>query len=311
MKRIIVAILICLPLTGMAQSEWERPLSAQEKLEQAKQAEIAAKKAVKEAQKAAKQAQKEAKRTAKQAQKEAQQAQKAAESQKAAARKAAQEAQKPVITTTDDNSGWSLPQAETKQETVQPKQDQVLIQAATPAVVPSKYAKYLEGAVPVVDGDVTFTLDLDVPGKTAQQIYDTTFKLMEQMTTDDHQRGNGSAIAIVNKQEHIIAAQYKEWLVFNNNFISLDRTQFNYTMIATCTDGHLKLTISRMNYLYDEGRSNELKVSADEWITDKYALNKKKTKMLPLSGKFRRKTIDRKDEIFKNITETLVGKQNG
>ena len=32
--------------------------------------------------------------------------------------------------------------------------------------------KYLAGAVPEVDGKVTFTLDLDLPGKDAQQIYD-------------------------------------------------------------------------------------------------------------------------------------------
>ena len=32
--------------------------------------------------------------------------------------------------------------------------------------------KYLEGAVPVVNGEVCWTLDLSVPGKNAQQIYD-------------------------------------------------------------------------------------------------------------------------------------------
>ena len=42
-----------LPLCAMAQSEWERPLTAAEKLEQAKKAEAEAKRAVKEAKKAA------------------------------------------------------------------------------------------------------------------------------------------------------------------------------------------------------------------------------------------------------------------
>ena len=33
-------------------------------------------------------------------------------------------------------------------------------------------AKYLEGAVPVVDGKVCFTTTIKAPGKTASQIYD-------------------------------------------------------------------------------------------------------------------------------------------
>ena len=48
-----------------------------------------------------------------------------------------------------------------------------------------------------------------------------------------------------------------------------------------------------------------MSVKADEWITDKYALNKKKTKLLKGSGKFRRKTIDRKDNIFGKICKAL------
>ena len=48
-----------------------------------------------------------------------------------------------------------------------------------------------------------------------------------------------------------------------------------------------------------------MEVNAEEWITDENALNKAKTKLLKYSGKFRRKTIDRKDEIFENITNAL------
>ena len=37
---------------------------------------------------------------------------------------------------------------------------------------------------------------------------------------------------------------------------------------------------------------------AEEWISDGEALNKAKTKLYPKSGKFRRKTVDRMEEIF-------------
>jgi colicin import membrane protein len=46
-------------------------------------------------------------------------------------------------------------------------------------------------------------------------------------------------------------------------------------------------------------------MTAEEWITDKEAVNKKNTKLLPISGKFRRKTIDRKDFLF-NKFESLL-----
>ena len=44
---------------------------------------------------------------------------------------------------------------------------------------------------------------------------------------------------------------------------------------------------------------------AEEWITDENALNKKKDNLSKYSGKFRRKTIDRKDNIFETLLEAL------
>ena len=116
-----------------------------------------------------------------------------------------------------------------------------------------------------------------------------------------------SHIALVNKKEHVIAAKFREWLVFKSTALALDRTVFGYTIIANCTDGHLNLTLSRINYAYelDRGDSEGLITSAEEWITDENALNKAKTKLRRHSGKFRRKTIDRKDEIFQTIIDSL------
>ena len=114
-------------------------------------------------------------------------------------------------------------------------------------------------------------------------------------------------VAIVNKQDHIIGARFKEWLVFQNTFLSLDRTIFNYTVIATCTNEHLNVTISRISYAYemDRGVNDGMEMRAEEWITDENALNKKKDNLSKYSGKFRRKTIDRKDNIFATLLEAL------
>lgn len=167
-------------------------------------------------------------------------------------------------------------------------------------------AKYLEGAVPVIDGKVVFTLDEDVANKSAQEIYDIVYATLERLTKGENQFEE-SHIALVNKKEHVIAAKFREWLVFKSTALALDRTVFGYTIIANCTDGHLNLTLSRINYAYelDRGDSEGLITSAEEWITDENALNKAKTKLRRHSGKFRRKTIDRKDEIFQTIIDSL------
>ena len=166
--------------------------------------------------------------------------------------------------------------------------------------------KYLAGAIPLVDGKIVFTLDQDVPGKSAEQIYNIIYNVLSEMTKEEGQFKE-SQVALVNKQDHIIAARFKEWLVFQNTFLSLDRTVFNYTIIATCTDGHANVTLSRISYQYEQDRSDTegIETVAEEWITDEYALNKKKTKLAKYTGKFRRKTIDRKDNIFQTITDEL------
>lgn len=160
--------------------------------------------------------------------------------------------------------------------------------------------KYLkEGAVPEVDGNIIFTFDVDLPGLSAQQVYDKAYVALDSIAAEPDQIKSG--IALVNKKDHSIAAQYSEWMTFKKNFVNLDRSKFNYTIIANCTDGHLALTLSRMTYIYDEGRPTALKTTAEKWIADKVAINKKGTKLLPGSAKFRRATINRKDAIFAKI----------
>jgi len=166
-------------------------------------------------------------------------------------------------------------------------------------------ARYMQGAVPEVDGKVVFTLDEVVPHKSASEIYQTVYNYMYQMTGDEQQREKGkSRIALVNESEGVIAGIYEEWIVFSSSFISLDRTQFNYTLVAECKDEHLHMTLERITYLYEEGRDTELKTTAERWISDDESFTKKGS-LMKQPGKFRRKTIDRKDQIFNGIKEAL------
>ena len=182
-----------------------------------------------------------------------------------------------------------------------PKEEKV--EKAEEVKKPNKDEKYLRGAVPIVDGDVQWTLDVDVPGKSAQEIYDKMFKTLTDLTKSEGQL-EGSAVTLVNKQDHIVVANVREWLLFSSSLLSLDRTKFNYTLIVRCSDGHLNMTMNRISYKYDEERTNQV-YKAEEWISDDAAVNKKNTKLYRGSAKFRRKTIDRKDQIFETIRNVL------
>lgn len=190
---------------------------------------------------------------------------------------------------------WEKPETATKVE------KEVIVEKPNPD------AEYLAGAVTEKDGKVQWTLDVDVSGKDASQIYDRMYKYLSDLAKQENQL-EGSGIALVNKKDKIIVASIKEWLVFKNNFLSLDRSKFYYTLVAECKDNHLTVTMSRLVYRYEEDRNTNGNgvIKAEDWINDRNALNKKQTKLLPGSAKFRRKTIDRKDYLFDNIKRIVL-----
>lgn len=168
-------------------------------------------------------------------------------------------------------------------------------------------AKYLAGAVPVVDGKVEFSTVIKAPGKTKEQIYDITKKYIVKMTTEQNQT-EFSRLVIDDHEKGELCGAFQEWLVFKSSSLSLDRTRFFYNLVAECKNGELELRMIRIHYLYEEERDPQT-YKAEEWITDEYALNKKKDKLLRISGKFRKKTIDRKDFLFNKFDNLLNGKK--
>lgn len=179
-------------------------------------------------------------------------------------------------------------------------------QESKPVLTPDmKDYKYLvKGAVPVNEkGLVVFTKDFFVKGMPAQNIYEKVYAALDTLSQTSCIIKGG--IALVNKKEHSIAGQYTEWMTFKRTFINLDRTKFSYTLIARCTDSHLHISLERISYTYEEDRPTAMRTTAEKWVTDKYAVNKKGTKLLPNSAKFRRATIDRVAEIFKMIEKSL------
>ena len=194
--------------------------------------------------------------------------------------------------TASQGSGWVIPTA-TKKEIPKPS-------AQVNGAKLKEDPKYLEGAITFDEqGKIVFDTEIEAPGKSAAQLYDLVFDYMSGLTQDKESKA--SRMALVNKDEHIIANTMDEWLVFSNSFISLDRTECKYNLIAKITDGKVSLSINHINYIYEEGRQTGFKLPAEEVIIDKVALTKKKNDLARIFGKFRKKTIDRKDQIFREI----------
>lgn len=276
MKKLFISILVLLPaLTMQAQNV----LTPQQQLEKAQKELEEAKKALEAAK----------------IQAEAAKTKAEAEKIKAEAEKVKAEANKTQSQQTKTTSGWAIPTAEPKKAEVKKVEKN-----AQGAVIKTE-AKYLDGAITTnAEGKVEFTLDTDANGKSADEIYNIVYQYMSELTQGEN--NIKSRMALVNKDQHIIANTMDEWLVFSNSFISLDRTEFKYNLVASIRDNHLTLTLERLYYIYEEDRSTGFKAPAEEVITDKYALNKKKTNLAKIFGKFRRLTIDRKDQIFNDLT---------
>jgi colicin import membrane protein len=163
--------------------------------------------------------------------------------------------------------------------------------------------KYLAGAVPEIDGKVLFHTVVDAPGKSAAQVYAITKAYLQKMTREKNQFEQ-SRLILDDSLKYEVAGTYQEWLVFKSTALVLDRTRMFYNLIVKCDDGKADITMTRIHYLYEEER-NPQTYRAEEWITDKEGLNKKQTKLSRVSGKFRRKTIDRKDFLFNKFADLL------
>lgn len=315
MKKIFISILMLIPaLTMQAQNVLtpEQQLEkAQKELEEAKKALEAAKaqaeaaKVKAEAEKIKAEAEKtkaEAERLKAEAERMKQEAEKLKKNTENSvpATKLVPATKKENTTETSEGAGWVVP-------TVTEEVEEKKVEKTAEGVVLKEDPKYLAGAIQLnADGKVEFVLDTQANGKSADEIYNIVFQYMSKLIKNE--QNINSRIALVNrnnKNEQIIACIMDEWFVFNQSFISLDRTETKYQLVATISDNHLHLSMTRIVFNYEEGRSTGFKEPAENVITDKYALTKKKNDLAKIYGKFRRGTIDRKDQIFNDLTKLV------
>ena len=165
-------------------------------------------------------------------------------------------------------------------------------------------SKYLAGAVPEQNGIVVFEKSYDVPNKTKAEIHES----LKAYLTEAILKGE-NVLPQTRIQEDLpeagtLAIAAEEYLYFKRKPLSTDGTRFYYQLVTQAEDGKFTIMMRRIRYVYDltdtpSTQANpDVCFTAEKWITDAEALNKAQTKLLKIPGKFRRFTIDRKDEIF-------------
>ena len=163
-------------------------------------------------------------------------------------------------------------------------------------------SKYLaQDAVVMKDGKVVFSDAVKlVQGCSYQQARTIA---MEWLGKYLEQGNKGRNRIVTDEGEKVVAVAQKE-LVFQKSAFAYDKADMEYVLTLYIKDGECVLDMERIKYNYNDGTGNET-ILAEDYITYAEAVNKKGTKLLPITGKFRRKTIDAAQEAFASFREGM------
>lgn len=172
---------------------------------------------------------------------------------------------------------------------------------------------YMQGAIKEIDGKITFTETIDVPGMSKDAIYNTLQQWASLRFMPNTENGmwnernyfkNRDYASINNdKASGTITIKGDEEWVFSSKTLSKDFTRAFYTLDITVTDGKVVFGMNNIFYKY-EGSNNEHMV-AEEWITDSESITKDGKGLHRRFGKFRVRTIDVKDQLIADIKASL------
>lgn len=174
---------------------------------------------------------------------------------------------------------------------------------------------YMHGAVPEsAEGKIEFTKTIEAAGQSKFDLYLKLSQWANFRYNPSTERGrwndadyfkNSEYARIVkaSAEDGFIKIQGNEDMVFTNKTLAKDMAIVSYTLEMNVVNGKVTATIKNISYTYSLTDTPE-RIEAEDWITDKEAITKS-GKLNKGSGKFRVKTIDLKDELFKEIEEAV------
>lgn len=168
--------------------------------------------------------------------------------------------------------------------------------------------KYGKGAVPVDEnGMVCFTQTFDIPAGMSE---DNCYEMLLNWAKGRFALPYAQAGRILNEdsESHRFIFHVDQMIYFKSTALSADESKISYNFSTAVKDGKFTMKMTDIKYRYEEGREGGGKIfPAEDWITDQEAYNRKGTKFLKSTGKFRIKTIDLKDLLFQKAFDAVSG----
>ena len=160
--------------------------------------------------------------------------------------------------------------------------------------------KYMTGAVPVVDGKVVFERELNVPLFSQEQIYSALVDWAGKKFT-----GKSNRVISADDSKSTVLIQGEDEMVIKIGLFP-GKVKVHYILAADCTNGKCTLKTTRVRYTNNPASKNSTDIIyAEEYITDKFALNKSKTKIFAGTGDYRKKTIDIVDNVAQEAQDAI------
>lgn len=168
----------------------------------------------------------------------------------------------------------------------------LLILMLFPALLCAQSEKYMAGAVPEMDGKVVFTRQLNVQDFSRKQIYKALLNWSNNSFT-----GKSGRVLFADEDKGMIAVQGEDEMLIKIGLFP-GKVKASYLLTINSSDGNCTLTTSRIRYSNNPSskESSDI-IAAEDYITDKYALNKAKTKLFKGTGDYRSNTIDIVDKL--------------
>lgn len=165
-------------------------------------------------------------------------------------------------------------------------------------------SKYLQGAVPEIDGKIVFSRVIKVNSSVSDE---KIFDLMNKWAQDNYASPSNpkQRVLLSDAAEKTIACRGEKSIVFSRSALSLDKTLMTYQLIIKVESGECLATVKNIKFDYYDKGSNKDYYTAEEMISDKVALNGEKLNRY--YNKFRTHTIDSISGIFNSIDVYLNG----
>lgn len=165
--------------------------------------------------------------------------------------------------------------------------------------------KYLAGAVPEVDERVVFSKTIEPKSSLSDSdLYALMVKWAEANYVDNEEEGTKNRVLLIEEENKNIICYGEKIFTFRKNAIVWDRTKMIYQLTMTVNNGKCDVSVRNIKYEYSQDRGGV----AEEFITDKIALNKKKDKLNRYFDKFRVSTIDYLDEVYASMDVYVSGR---